>query len=92
MIRAWDYITIFVGVFMGLLPLLHVRRMVKESSSRGQSSAAVFLGIVSSSVWLVYGIGHELLVIILTSSTVLLTQAVWLITILVFRERQSGQG
>jgi len=86
MIEFWDYLTAINGILMGIFPLLHVLRMFKGRSSKGQSAAAVLItGVLCGIIWLVYGFLNGLWVIILTSATAIIVQSSILIIILKFR-------
>jgi len=93
MLEIWDYVTAVNGIIMGFLPLLHVMKMFKEKSSKGQSVLAIlFAGILCGVIWFVYGLGHNLLVIILTSSTVIIVNTIVLLTVLRFKEKSGDQA
>jgi uncharacterized protein with PQ loop repeat len=59
--------------------------MHKDRSSKGQSAAAVALGFTSSSIWLIYGILQGLITVQVTSSTFLVVEIIWFVTVLKYR-------
>jgi len=81
MLRIWSWITIVMGVFMGLSPLLHVWEMYSVQSSKGQSFMGVVFLELGITRWLIYGVMKRDRVLIVSDGIALVVGLGYLLTI-----------
>jgi uncharacterized protein with PQ loop repeat len=81
MLQIWSWITIVMGVLMGLSPLLHVWQMYSVQSSKGQSFAGVVFLEFGIATWLIYGLMKQDRVLIVSNGIGVIVGLVYLLTI-----------
>jgi uncharacterized protein with PQ loop repeat len=80
-----DTFMIYVGIFMSLLLIPHILRMIKEKSSEGQSLFSISGYLVCYIFWLLYGIDHYDIPIIVCNSLSILFGIVYWLTLVYYR-------
>jgi MtN3 and saliva related transmembrane protein len=79
------------GVLMGIAPVLQIRRMLRERSSR-QISVAYFVVLVAGFVlWLAYGVAAGIIALVIPNIVALLVGAAVIIVALRLRARSSRE-
>ena len=81
------------GVLMGISPLLQIRRMLRERSSRDVSLGYFMILLAGFLLWISYGIAAGNLVLVIPNSVALLVGIALVIVALRLRRRPArGQG
>ena len=78
------------GVLMGLSPVLQIRRMLAERSSRGTSLGYFVILLIGFLLWLAYGISIKNAALIVPNCIGLVTGAVTMVVALRLRARHSS--
>jgi MtN3 and saliva related transmembrane protein len=78
------------GVLMGIAPLLQIRRMLRERSSRDVSLGYFMILLAGFLLWISYGIAAGNLVLVIPNSVALLVGVALVMVVLRLRRRSAG--
>ena len=79
------------GVLMGIAPLLQIRRMLREHSSRDVSLGYFMILLAGFLLWISYGIAASNLVLVIPNSVALLVGILLVMVALRLRRRSAEQ-
>jgi MtN3 and saliva related transmembrane protein len=77
------------GVLMGIAPLLQIRRMLRERSSRDVSLGYFTILLAGFLLWISYGIAASNLVLVIPNSVALLVGVALVMVVLRLRRRSA---
>jgi uncharacterized protein with PQ loop repeat len=77
------------GVLMGIAPLLQIRRMLREGSSRDVSLGYFMILLAGFLLWISYGIAASNLVLVIPNSVALLVGVALVMVVLGLRRRSA---
>jgi MtN3 and saliva related transmembrane protein len=80
------------GVLMGISPLLQIRRMLRERSSRDVSLGYFMILLAGFLLWICYGIAAGNLILVVPNSVALLVGIALVIVALRLRRAPCGRG
>lgn len=75
------------AVLMGIAPLLQIRRMLRQQSSRDVSVAYFTILLVGFVLWIAYGVAAGLLTLVIPNSVALLIGTAVVVVALLLRRR-----
>ena len=75
------------AVLMGIAPLLQIRRMLRQRSSRDVSVAYFTILLVGFVLWIAYGVAAGLLTLVIPNSVALLIGTAVVVVALLLRRR-----
>jgi MtN3 and saliva related transmembrane protein len=79
------------GVLMGIAPLLQIRRMLRERSSRDVSLGYFMILLAGFLLWISYGIAASNLVLVIPNSVALLVGVALVMVVLRLRRRSAAE-
>ncbi len=79
------------GVLMGIAPLLQIRRMLRERSSRDVSLGYFMILLAGFLLWISYGIAAGNLVLVIPNSVALLVGVALVMVVLRLRRRSADK-
>ncbi len=79
------------GVLMGIAPLLQIRRMLRERSSRDVSLGYFMILLAGFLLWISYGVAAGNLVLVIPNSVALLVGVALVMVVLRLRRRRAGE-
>ena len=79
------------GVLMGIAPLLQIRRMLRERSSRDVSLGYFMILLAGFLLWICYGIAASNLALVIPNSVALLVGVAVLMVALRLRRRTTNE-
>jgi MtN3 and saliva related transmembrane protein len=77
------------GVLMGIAPLLQIRRMLRERSSRDVSLGYFMILLAGFLLWISYGVAAGNLVLVIPNSVALLVGVALVMVVLRLRRRSA---
>jgi MtN3 and saliva related transmembrane protein len=77
------------GVLMGIAPVLQIRRMLREQSSRDVSLGYFTVLLVGFLLWIAYGLAARNLVLVIPNSVALVVGAALMIVAIRLRRRHA---
>jgi MtN3 and saliva related transmembrane protein len=77
------------GVLMGIAPLLQIRRMLRERSSRDVSLGYLMILLAGFLLWISYGVAAGNLVLVIPNSVALLVGVALVMVVLRLRRRSA---
>jgi len=77
------------GVLMGIAPLLQIRRMLRERSSRDVSLGYFMILLAGFLLWISYGVAAGNLVLVIPNSVALLVGVALVLVVLRLRRRSA---
>ncbi|HTU04741.1 MAG TPA: SemiSWEET family transporter [Trebonia sp.] len=80
------------AVLMGIAPLLQIRRMVRERSSRDVSVAYFAILLVGFALWIAYGAAAGIIALVIPNSVALCIGAAVVIVALLLRRQNISAG
>ena len=78
------------AVLMGISPVLQIRRMLRQRSSRDVSIAYFAILLVGFALWIAYGAAAGLLTLVIPNTVALLIGTAVVIVALLLRRRAQG--
>jgi MtN3 and saliva related transmembrane protein len=81
----------FWGVLMGIAPLLQIRRMLRERSSRDVSLGYFMILLAGFLLWISYGVAAGNLVLVIPNSVALLVGVALVMVVLRLRRRSADK-
>ena len=78
------------AVLMGISPVLQIRRMLRQRSSRDVSVAYFAILLVGFALWIAYGAAAGLLTLVIPNTVALLIGTAVVIVALLLRRRAQG--
>jgi MtN3 and saliva related transmembrane protein len=79
------------GVLMGVAPLLQIRRMLRERSSRDVSLGYFMILLAGFLLWISYGVAAGNLVLVIPNSVALLVGVALVMVVLRLRRRSADK-
>lgn len=79
------------GVLMGIAPLLQIRRMLRERSSRDVSLGYFMILLAGFLLWISYGVAAGNLVLVIPNSVALLVGVALVMVVLRLRRRSADK-
>jgi uncharacterized protein with PQ loop repeat len=80
------------AVLMGIAPVLQIRRMLGQRSSRDVSVAYFTILLVGFALWIAYGAAGGIIALVIPNVVALFTGAAVVIVALLLRRRPSGRA
>jgi MtN3 and saliva related transmembrane protein len=88
--QAVAVVTTLWGVAMAVSPVLQIRRIRRERSSRGVSALQIAVLLVGFALWLLYGVVEESVPLVVTNVVALIANAAWLVATVRHRPRRQA--
>ena len=79
------------AVLMGIAPVLQIRRMLREQSSRQVSVGYFMILLIGFLLWIAYGAAAGILALVIPNTVALLTGTAVVIVALRLRNRPAGK-
>jgi len=80
------------AVVMGLSPVLQIRRMLREQSSREVSAGYFTILLIGFLLWIAYGAAAGIVALVIPNTVALLAGAAVIIVALRLRQRQTRES